>query len=241
MRQVRPPSRPSDARDAIRAHPLDPEREQARPERCAPHFGLVATPPPKAPPTSPEAPPISLCPAPPPPAGRTPVKTPPPNRPRLLWPRPVSHVGHAPCLPCAPIGPNPFLAPSFLTLPPNHTSPHFLTTPTAVAPPNLFSLIGSDPPLSPSPSHRAPQSHPPAHTSWPRPLHHPRSPIGSGPLLTPPPPAVPPVMAGGVPGSVAVALHPLVILNISDHWIRMRCQEGRPGQGENPMEPHRDP
>lgn len=42
--------------------------------------------------------------------------------------------------------------------------------------------------------------------------------------------AAPPVMAGGVPGSVAVALHPLVILNISDHWIRMRCQEGRPGQ-----------
>uniref|UniRef100_A0A672URB9 COP9 signalosome complex subunit 6 n=1 Tax=Strigops habroptila TaxID=2489341 RepID=A0A672URB9_STRHB len=42
--------------------------------------------------------------------------------------------------------------------------------------------------------------------------------------------AAPPVMAGGVPGSVAVALHPLVILNISDHWIRLRSQEGRPGQ-----------
>ncbi|KAM6289212.1 LOW QUALITY PROTEIN: COP9 signalosome complex subunit 6, partial [Aegotheles albertisi] len=40
----------------------------------------------------------------------------------------------------------------------------------------------------------------------------------------------PSVMAAGVTGSVAVALHPLVILNISDHWIRMRCQEGRPGQ-----------
>ncbi|XP_062460253.1 COP9 signalosome complex subunit 6 [Pezoporus occidentalis] len=39
--------------------------------------------------------------------------------------------------------------------------------------------------------------------------------------------AAPPVMAGGVPGSVAVALHPLVILNISDHWIRLRSQEGR--------------
>uniref|UniRef100_A0A8C9FTG5 Uncharacterized protein n=1 Tax=Pavo cristatus TaxID=9049 RepID=A0A8C9FTG5_PAVCR len=49
--------------------------------------------------------------------------------------------------------------------------------------------------------------------------------------------AGPPVMAGGVPGSVAVALHPLVILNISDHWIRMRCQEGRPGQGECPIAP----
>ncbi|XP_069655760.1 COP9 signalosome complex subunit 6 isoform X2 [Haliaeetus albicilla] len=42
--------------------------------------------------------------------------------------------------------------------------------------------------------------------------------------------AAPSVMAGGVTGSVSVALHPLVILNISDHWIRMRSQEGRPGQ-----------
>ncbi|XP_030921110.1 COP9 signalosome complex subunit 6 [Geospiza fortis] len=38
-------------------------------------------------------------------------------------------------------------------------------------------------------------------------------------------------MAGGVTGSVSVALHPLVILNISDHWIRLRSQEGRNGQG----------
>uniref|UniRef100_A0A8C3Y1J4 COP9 signalosome complex subunit 6 n=2 Tax=Catharus ustulatus TaxID=91951 RepID=A0A8C3Y1J4_CATUS len=38
------------------------------------------------------------------------------------------------------------------------------------------------------------------------------------------------VMAGGVTGSVSVALHPLVILNISDHWIRLRSQEGRNGQ-----------
>nr|4QFT_A Chain A, COP9 signalosome complex subunit 6 [Homo sapiens] len=37
-------------------------------------------------------------------------------------------------------------------------------------------------------------------------------------------------MACGVTGSVSVALHPLVILNISDHWIRMRSQEGRPVQ-----------
>lgn len=43
---------------------------------------------------------------------------------------------------------------------------------------------------------------------------------------------VPSVMASGVTGSVSVALHPLVILNISDHWIRMRSQEGRPMQGE---------
>ncbi|KAF4015905.1 hypothetical protein G4228_007207 [Cervus hanglu yarkandensis] len=41
---------------------------------------------------------------------------------------------------------------------------------------------------------------------------------------------VPSVMASGVTGSVSVALHPLVILNISDHWIRMRSQEGRPMQ-----------
>ncbi|XP_074387613.1 COP9 signalosome complex subunit 6 isoform X5 [Zonotrichia albicollis] len=40
----------------------------------------------------------------------------------------------------------------------------------------------------------------------------------------------PQVMAGGVTGSVSVALHPLVILNISDHWIRLRSQEGRNGQ-----------
>uniref|UniRef100_A0A8C6KF97 COP9 signalosome complex subunit 6 n=1 Tax=Nothobranchius furzeri TaxID=105023 RepID=A0A8C6KF97_NOTFU len=39
------------------------------------------------------------------------------------------------------------------------------------------------------------------------------------------------VMASGVTGSVSVALHPLVILNISDHWIRIRSQEGRPMQG----------
>ncbi|KAM9111317.1 COP9 signalosome complex subunit 6-like [Pangshura tecta] len=41
---------------------------------------------------------------------------------------------------------------------------------------------------------------------------------------------LPTVMASGVTGSVSVALHPLVILNISDHWIRMRSQEGRPVQ-----------
>lgn len=59
---------------------------------------------------------------------------------------------------------------------------------------------------------------------------------GVGPGLSllpfPPPLVVPSVMASGVTGSVSVALHPLVILNISDHWIRMRSQEGRPMQGE---------
>ena len=151
------------------------------------------------------------------------------------WPRPLPSL--------RPHWPKPLLSPF-----PSHLASQSHQSPLldhahrrSPTPPHLFSLIGSEPHLSPSPSHRAPQSHPPAHTSWPRPLRHPCSPIGSGPPLTPPPPAVPPVMAGGVPGSVAVALHPLVILNISDHWIRMRCQEGRPGQGENPMEPHRDP
>lgn len=43
--------------------------------------------------------------------------------------------------------------------------------------------------------------------------------------------ASPSVMAAGVTGSVSVALHPLVILNISDHWTRIRSQEGRPMQG----------
>lgn len=51
-------------------------------------------------------------------------------------------------------------------------------------------------------------------------------------LPFPPLLVVPSVMASGVTGSVSVALHPLVILNISDHWIRMRSQEGRPMQGE---------
>lgn len=41
-----------------------------------------------------------------------------------------------------------------------------------------------------------------------------------------------PVMASsGTNGSVAVALHPLVIMNISDHWTRIRAQEGKPTQG----------
>ncbi|CAK8678805.1 unnamed protein product [Clavelina lepadiformis] len=37
------------------------------------------------------------------------------------------------------------------------------------------------------------------------------------------------VMAGaGAIGSVTVKLHPLVIMNISDHWTRLRAQEGKP-------------
>uniref|UniRef100_A0A0P4WK75 COP9 signalosome complex subunit 6 n=1 Tax=Scylla olivacea TaxID=85551 RepID=A0A0P4WK75_SCYOL len=36
--------------------------------------------------------------------------------------------------------------------------------------------------------------------------------------------------AAGTVGSVSVSLHPLVILNISEHWTRQRAQEGRPVQ-----------
>lgn len=34
----------------------------------------------------------------------------------------------------------------------------------------------------------------------------------------------------GTSGSVSVALHPLVIMNISEHWTRVRAQEGKPSQ-----------
>jgi hypothetical protein len=40
------------------------------------------------------------------------------------------------------------------------------------------------------------------------------------------------VMASsGTVGSVSVSLHPLVIMNISEHWTRLRAQEGTPQQG----------
>lgn len=32
-------------------------------------------------------------------------------------------------------------------------------------------------------------------------------------------------------GSVTTSLHPLVIMNISEHWTRHKAQEGKPGQG----------
>ena len=32
-------------------------------------------------------------------------------------------------------------------------------------------------------------------------------------------------------GSVAVSLHPLVIMNISEHWTRVSAQEAKPTQG----------
>ena len=40
------------------------------------------------------------------------------------------------------------------------------------------------------------------------------------------------VMASsGTQGSVSVALHPVVIMNISEHWTRTRAQEGESKQG----------
>ena len=40
------------------------------------------------------------------------------------------------------------------------------------------------------------------------------------------------VMASsGATGSVSVLLHPLVVMNISEHWTRVRAQEGKAQQG----------
>lgn len=39
------------------------------------------------------------------------------------------------------------------------------------------------------------------------------------------------VMASGTTGSVTCSLHPLVIMNISEHWTRTRAQEGSVQQG----------
>ena len=39
-------------------------------------------------------------------------------------------------------------------------------------------------------------------------------------------PKVEGLVASGVPASVAVALHPLVIMNISDHFTRIKAQLG---------------
>ena len=35
----------------------------------------------------------------------------------------------------------------------------------------------------------------------------------------------------GTPGSVSVQLHPLVVMNISDHWTRVRAQQGKAKSG----------
>ena len=39
------------------------------------------------------------------------------------------------------------------------------------------------------------------------------------------------VASAGTAGSVSVSLHPLVVMNISEHWTRIRAQEGKPTQG----------
>ena len=36
-------------------------------------------------------------------------------------------------------------------------------------------------------------------------------------------------------GSVVISLHPLVIMNVSEHWTRVRAQEGKPMQGKQFM------
>lgn len=41
------------------------------------------------------------------------------------------------------------------------------------------------------------------------------------------------VMASsGTVGSVSISLHPLVIMNVSEHWTRLRAQEGTDQLGE---------
>lgn len=42
------------------------------------------------------------------------------------------------------------------------------------------------------------------------------------------------VMASsGVTCSISVLLHPLVVMNISEHWTRVRAQEGKQQQGDS--------
>ena len=41
------------------------------------------------------------------------------------------------------------------------------------------------------------------------------------------------IITSGVPPSVTVALHPLVIMNISDHFTRIKAQEGAIPKGIN--------
>lgn len=45
------------------------------------------------------------------------------------------------------------------------------------------------------------------------------------------PPCTAVMASAGTTGSVTVALHPLVIMNISEHWTRVKAQEGKPTQG----------
>lgn len=43
------------------------------------------------------------------------------------------------------------------------------------------------------------------------------------------------VMASGAVGSITCSLHPLVIMNVSEHWTRERAQEGSVQQGKTPL------
>lgn len=56
--------------------------------------------------------------------------------------------------------------------------------------------------------------------------------FGTG-IADPPGNAGPVVTAAvaGTAGSVSISLHPLVIMNISEHWTRLRAQEGSPQTG----------
>lgn len=40
------------------------------------------------------------------------------------------------------------------------------------------------------------------------------------------------VMASGTAGSVTCSLHPLVIMNVSEHWTRSRAQNSKTLRGE---------
>lgn len=63
----------------------------------------------------------------------------------------------------------------------------------------------------------------------------------SGPPVDLPNPTSPAPVTAGNPksvvvttatsGSVTVSLHPLVIMNVSEHWTRLRAQEGSPQTG----------
>lgn len=66
-----------------------------------------------------------------------------------------------------------------------------------------------------------------------------RSSTSSGPpapAVGPPGPVVTAAVAGTA-GSVSISLHPLVIMNISEHWTRLRAQEGSPQTGSNRTSP----
>lgn len=48
------------------------------------------------------------------------------------------------------------------------------------------------------------------------------------------------IMAGGIPGSVSVSLHPLVLLNVSDHWTRQKAQQKKTASQNDDGPPQSD-